>query len=166
MPDVEPSIHLWNAIAGEVRDVHAEFRQRNEIYGKDVARRLADADLVTEAESDDAKAWQELMRERFTDAFRTVDFLITPTVPVRRKVIGEDLIGDRHYRAVLSYFSALVNHTLNPALALPLRRRDPRRTGKPPASIQVIGALDSEAALIAFGQALETQGTVGFEPAQ
>ena len=40
MPDVEPSIQLWNAIAAEVRDVHAGFRRQNEIYGEDVARRL------------------------------------------------------------------------------------------------------------------------------
>lgn len=165
MPDVEPSIQLWNAIAAEVRDVHAGFRRQNEIYGEDVARRLADSDLVTEAEGEEARAWQEQMRARFSDALTTVDFLITPTVPVRRKVIGKELIGDRHYRGVLSYFSALVNHTLNPALALPLPGTGRAHRGRPPASLQLIGARNSEPALIAFGRALETEGIVGFEPA-
>jgi aspartyl-tRNA(Asn)/glutamyl-tRNA(Gln) amidotransferase subunit A len=163
MPDVEPSIQLWNAIAGEVREVHAGFRHRNEIYGEDVALRLSDADLVTEIEGAEAGAWQRQMRVRFSDALTTVDFLITPTVPVRRKVIGEDSIGDRHYRAVLSYFSALVNHALNPALALPVAGTARLRKGRPPVSIQVIGERGSDAALIAFGQSLESEGIVGFE---
>jgi len=159
MPDVEPSIQLWNSIAEEVRMVHSEFRQERQRYGPDVARRLEDADQVTEEDGDKAKVWQEMIRTRFSDALKTVDFLITPTVPVRRKVIGEDGIGDRHYRAVLSYFSALVNHSLHPAIALPLLN-----SGAPPASLQVIGSPSSESALIAFGRALETQELVGFEP--
>lgn len=165
MPDVEPSLQLWNAIAGEVRDVHAEFRKRNEPYGDDVALRLSEADLVTEEEGADAAAWQRQMRARFSDALTTVDFLITPTVPVRRKVIGEEFFGNRHYRAVLSYFSALVNHTLNPALALPLAGTGRSDEGRPPTSIQVIGAKDAETSLIAFGRSLETAGISGFEPA-
>jgi aspartyl-tRNA(Asn)/glutamyl-tRNA(Gln) amidotransferase subunit A len=161
MPDVEPSIQLWNSIAEEVRMVHGEFRRENQLYGEDVAKRLDDADLVTEEEGVKARAWQKMIRTRFSDALSTVDFLITPTVPVRRKVIGEEGIGDRHYRSVLSYFSALVNHSLHPAIALPLLS-----SGVPPASLQVIGPRDSEAALIAFGRTLETQRLVGFEPAQ
>ncbi len=159
MPDAEPSVQLWNSIAAEVRMVHSEFRQEHQRYGPDVARRLEDADLVTEEDGDKAKGWQEMIRTRFSDALNTVDFLITPTVPVRRKVIGEDGIGDRHYRAVLSYFSALVNHSLHPAIALPLLN-----SGTPPASLQVIGSPSSESALIAFGRSLEAQELVGFEP--
>ena len=100
-----------------------------------------------------------MIRTRFSAALRAVDFLITPTVPVRRKVIGEESIGDRHYRAVLSYFSALVNHSLHPAIALPLLS-----SGVPSTSLQVIGSRDSEAALVAFGRTLEAQKLVGFEP--
>lgn len=159
MPDVEPSIQLWNFIAEEVRVVHGEFRRESQPYGKDVSERLDDADLVTEEEGVKAKVWQKMIRTRFSDALSTVDFLITPTVPVRRKVIGEENIGDRHYRAVLSYFSALVNHSLHPAIALPLLS-----SGAPSTSLQVIGSRDSEAALIAFGRTLEAQKLVGFEP--
>ena len=159
MPDVEPSIQLWNSIAEEVRMVHGEFRRESQPYGKDVAKRLDDAELVTEEEGVKAKVWQKMIRTRFSDALSTVDFLITPTVPVRRKVIGEESIGDRHYRAVLSYFSALVNHSLHPAIALPLLS-----SGAPSTSLQVIGSRDSEAALVAFGRTLEAQKLVGFEP--
>jgi Asp-tRNA(Asn)/Glu-tRNA(Gln) amidotransferase A subunit family amidase len=74
-----------------------------------------------------------------------------------RKVIGEESIGGRHYRTVLSWFTSIVNHALLPAIALPLRGS----TGPPP-SLQVIGPMGSEAQLIGFGRALEENGLVGF----
>lgn len=160
MPDVVPSIQLWNAIAAEVRDVHRGFREQGKEYGADVAKRLDDADVVTDAESDSAKEWQIMVRTRFAEALETVDFMITPTVPVRRKVIGEDGIGDRHYRAVLSYFSAIVNHSLHPAMAMPLAG-----DGAPSASLQVIGDLHAETAIIGLAGTLEEAGIVAFEPA-
>lgn len=157
LPEAIPSVRLWHAIAEEVREVHAPFRRRGEPYGADVAQRLDDADLVTTEEIAASRGWQEMIRTRFADALETVDFLITPSVPVRRKLIGEDLLNGRHYRSVLSYFSALVNHSLHPAIALPLRG-----TGSPPASLQVIGGRDSEIQLLGFGRALEVQELVGF----
>lgn len=160
MPDVLPGTQLWNAIAAEVREVHRAFRARNETYGDDVAKRLDDADLVTDEETAVAKEWQEMVRTRFGDALRTVDFLITPTVPVRRKVIGETGIGGRHYRSVVSYFSAIVNHSLHPAMALPLAG-----AGEPPASLQVIGSRHGESSLIGFAGVLESAGIVAFKPA-
>ncbi len=160
LPDAVPSTKLWHAIAEEVREVHAEFRARGEPYGDDVAMRLADAELVTTEEITGARNWQAMIRERFGDAFETVDFLLTPTVPVRRKRIGEEEIGGRHYRSVLSYFTALVNHSLHPALALPLLG-----SGSPPASLQVIGRFRGEADLLGFATDLEGKGLAGFVPA-
>jgi Asp-tRNA(Asn)/Glu-tRNA(Gln) amidotransferase A subunit family amidase len=86
--------------------------------------------------------------------------IVTPTTPVMRKVIGEDMIGDRHYRAVLSWFTALVNHALLPAIALPMFG-----TGAPPVSLQAIGPLGSETALLGFGRSLVNAGLAGFSPA-
>ena len=160
MPDVVPSIHLWNAIAEPAREVHREFRERGEPYGDDITQRLDDADRVTTEEAAKAREWQRTIRTRFGDALDTVDFLITPTVPVRRKIIGEIGIGDRHYRAVLSYFSALVNHSLHPAIALPLAN-----SGSPPASLQVVGGMESETTLIGVGRHLENAEIVRFAQA-
>jgi Asp-tRNA(Asn)/Glu-tRNA(Gln) amidotransferase A subunit family amidase len=157
MPGVLPSIHIVHAIAPEVREVHRPFRERGESYGEDVAARLDDAEKVTEEEIVEAKTWQKTMRDRFADAFATVDFLVTPTVPVRRKVIGVDSIGDKHYRSVLSYFTSLVNHALHPALAMPLAH-----SGEPPVSLQAIGPLHGEAALIGLGRALESESVAAF----
>lgn len=158
LPDAVPSTELWHAIAPEVREVHAEFRANGEPYGADVAKRLDDAELVSPAEIRAAREWQRMIRQRFGDAFATVDFLLTPTVPVRNKRIGEDEIDGRHYRSVVSYFSALVNHSLHPALAMPVLG-----SGTPPASLQVIGRPGGEADLLGFGAVLEGQGLVGFE---
>ena len=158
LPDAVPSTEIWHAIAPEVSRIHAGFRARGEPYGADVAKRLDDADMVSHDESTAARNWQTMIRQRFGDALETVDFLLTPTVPVRSKKIGEDEIDGRHYRSVVSYFSALVNHSLLPALALPLLG-----SGAPPASIQVIGRPGGEADLLGFGAGLEGQGLVGFE---
>lgn len=157
VPDVYPSPQLWNAVAEEAREVHRSFREAGEPYGDDIAQRLSDAERVTDEAIAESRRWQSMIRTRFHDALRTVDLMMTPTVPVRRKIIGEDEIEGRHYRSVLSYFSSVVNHTLHPAIALPLAD-----SGAPPASLQVIGRLNSESALIGFGRVLETAGLVEF----
>lgn len=160
MPDVAPSIHIVHAIAPEVREVHRPFRERGEVYGEDVAERLDDAEKVTDEEIAEARSWQTMVRNRFADAFATVDFILTPTVPVRRKVIGEDSIGGKHYRSVLSYFTSLVNQTLLPALAMPIAD-----SGEPSASLQAIGPLRGEPGLIGLGRLLEREGVVAFRAA-
>lgn len=157
VPEAVPSHHIMWAIAGEVREVHRQFRARGEPYGEDVAHRLEDADRVTDDELRQGREWQMMLKSRFAGALSEVDLLITPTVPVRSKVIGEEMIGDLHYRAVLSYFSAIVNHALLPAVAIPLAG-----TGSPPLSLQAIGPLDGERLLLGFARQLESEGISGF----
>ena len=157
LPDVHPSPLLWNAIALEVRETHRAFREQGLPYGEDVAKRLDDADAVGDEDVASGARWQEMIRNRFSDAFETVDLLMTPTVPVRKKQIGQDFIGENHYRSVLSYFSAVVNHSLRPAIALPLLG-----AGRPPASIQVIGPMHGEHDLIGFAAELDDAGLTGF----
>jgi aspartyl-tRNA(Asn)/glutamyl-tRNA(Gln) amidotransferase subunit A len=100
-----------------------------------------------------------MIRTRFSDAFEHVDLILSPTVPVMRKVIGVDTIGDLHYRAVLSWFTSIVNHALLPAIAMPLIG-----SGSPPVSLQAIGPMGSEEMLLGFGGDLESQEVVGFDP--
>lgn len=160
MPDVVPTKELIDAIGEEVSAAHRGFRARGEHYDPAVESRIEMAESVTPEKTAAARRWQEMIRARFSDALSTVDFLVTPTCPARTKVIGEDTIGGRSHRAVLSYFTALVNHALHPALALPLAR-----SGAPPASLQVVGPLGSEAALIGFGHSLAGAGIAEFRPA-
>src|SRR5690606_34663867 len=131
LPEVGPTPLLQWAIAEQVQEVHREFRARGEKYGPDVLTRIIAAEEVTAAQAEEGRRWQLRMRDAFATAFQQVDLLVTPTVPVRAKVIGEEMIGDRHYRAVLSYFSAVVNHAQLPAIAMPLTD-----TGAPPLSLQ------------------------------
>ncbi|HEU5112679.1 MAG TPA: amidase [Acidimicrobiia bacterium] len=160
MPGVLPAPELIDAIAGEVAQVHRRFREEGLPYGPDVAKRVDDCIDTSKDRIEAGRAWQGMIRSRFAAAFDDVDLVLTPTTPVMRKVIGEEMIGDRHYRAVLSWFSALVNHALLPAIALPLAG-----TGAPPVSLQAIGPLGSETALLHFGRTLEESGLVGFTPA-
>ncbi|MGD2059771.1 MAG: amidase [Acidimicrobiia bacterium] len=157
MPDVYPSSQLIDAIGAEVSAAHAVFRRQGEHYDPAVASRIEVAESVTPEATAAAREWQDTMRQRFADAFATVDFLITPTTAARRKVIGEEGIGDRHHRTVLSYFTAVVNHALYPAIALPIAN-----SGAPPASLQIIGPMRSETELIGMGYWLTDEGVVGF----
>jgi Asp-tRNA(Asn)/Glu-tRNA(Gln) amidotransferase A subunit family amidase len=159
MPDAMPSRHLIAALE-EVAAVHREFRLQGRHYDAAVEARIITVEEVTPEEVAAAREWQAMIRDRFADALATADFLVTPACAARAKVIGEDRIDDKDHRAVLSYFSAIVNHALHPALAMPISS-----SGAPPASLQVIGSLRSEADLIGLGRWLEAEGVVGFSPA-
>jgi Asp-tRNA(Asn)/Glu-tRNA(Gln) amidotransferase A subunit family amidase len=158
MPDVKPTSQLIDAIGLEVTASHREFRQRGEHYSEAVRTRIEVAESVTPEAAEAARSWQQMLRDRFSDAFSTVDLLLTPACPWPQKVIGEEMIGEKSHRTVISYFSALVNHALLPAIAMPLPG-----TRRPPASLQAIGNHHSEPLLIAFGRSLESDGLVGFE---
>ncbi len=157
LPGVVPAPELIDSIAGEITQVHAPYRAAGLPYGEDVAMRIDDCAATTPERIEAGRKWQLMIRSRFAEAFRSLDLLITPSCAVTRKEIGNDMIGDRHYRAVLSWFSALVNHTLHPAIAIPLAG-----TGAPPVSLQAIGPLGSETSLIGFGRSLERAGIAGF----
>lgn len=159
MPDTFPSSRIMGALE-EVAVVHREFRIQGQHYGKSVEERIVAVEELTQEEIAESREWQRMLRQRFADAFGTVDALITPTTPAMRKVIGDPMIGEKEHRAVLSHFSAIVNHALLPAIALPLAG-----TGAPPASLQIIGDLDSEPLLLGLGRWLEETGMVAFTPA-
>jgi Asp-tRNA(Asn)/Glu-tRNA(Gln) amidotransferase A subunit family amidase len=159
MPNTYPSRHIIGALE-EVEVVHREFRLQGKYYGKAVEERIISVEELTPDEVAEAREWQRMIRQRFADALGSVDLLITPTTPTMRKVIGEDLIGDQNHRAVLSYFTSIVNHTLHPAIALPLGG-----TGSPPVSLQVIGDLDSEPLLLGLGRWLEEVEIAAFTTA-
>ena len=114
LPEVLPGREIILAIAEEVTDVHREFRAQGSLTVRMSRRGSKTVRPSPPRSRRSVRAWQQMVRGRFADAFETVDLLVTPTVPVMRKVIGVDTIGDLHYRVVLSWFTALVNHTLHP----------------------------------------------------
>ena len=151
-------------LAAEVSALHGEWmNDPGKEYGPDVAERIQAAMDTPLRDMVDAARWKSALRNTFASTFEQFDVLITPTVPARHKVIGDDVMrydGEEHfYRTVVSWFSALVNHAGLPALAAPLVA-----PGSPPPSIQLIGPHWSEYRLLEIGQRLEDHGLVGFRP--
>ena len=160
MEGFAPSRLLIDAIGPEVAAAHREFRKAGKEYGAAVEERILAAEQVTDDEARIARQWQDEMRELASRAFEEVDLLVTPTVPDGPKVIGQNEISGRNHRTVLSYFTAVVNHALLPALAAPLSN-----SGAPPASVQVIANRHDDLALIALGHELERNGITEFRHA-
>ncbi len=149
-------------IGGEAGPLHrAWFGDPDKRYGEDVEERLADAMAVTVDDYVAARRWQAALRHQVDAVWDTVDVLVTPTTAARHKIIGADTVdvdGSRvHYRTVLAWFTALVNQTGLPALAIPLVQ-----PGEPPPSLQLIGPRWSEDRLLEIGRRLERLGVAGF----
>jgi aspartyl-tRNA(Asn)/glutamyl-tRNA(Gln) amidotransferase subunit A len=156
----EPSLVPWGKtvelVGFEAASVHRPFRSEGKPYGPEVDLRLEAAEQVTGADYAGAHRWRASLVEAFASAFERVDLLITPAVAARRKVIGDDRIGEHHYRSVLSWFSSLVNHAGLPAIVVPLTMED--QAALPPPSLQIIAPWWRERALLAFAARLEDEG--------
>ncbi len=148
----------------EAAHVHRRFRAEGKPYGPDVDARLDTAEQVTPAAYFEAQRWRAGLVERFAGAFRNVSLLMTPAVAVRRKRIGDDRIAGQHYRPVLSWFSALVNHAGVPAIAMPLAAEPDPRPDVPPPSLQLIAPWWQEDLLLGVAAHLEANGLVAFRP--
>lgn len=159
----DPLLAPWGKVqelAGfEAASTHRQFRSEGKPYGPEVATRLDAAERVTGDEYVAAHRWRAALVEAFAVVFSRVDLLITPAVAARRKVIGEDQIGGHHYRSVLSWFSALVNHAGVPAIAIPLTINS--EPSLPPPSLQVIAPWWREEALLAFATRIEAEDLAG-----
>lgn len=158
LPDLVPARELEHSVYPEVAVVHRErWHSSPESYGPDVSRRLGEVFEIDPLDYVRAQQWRARIRHRAEAALARCDFLITPAVAAAAKPIGEERIrvGDKlvSYRPQLSRFSALVNHTGLPAIALPLDR-----DGVPPPSLQIIGGAWQEHRLLEIGAALEQLG--------
>ncbi|MGH8928032.1 MAG: amidase, partial [Acidimicrobiia bacterium] len=161
LPEMLPWGRIQELAGAEAAHVHRSFRQQGKPYGPEVGARLEAAEAVTPEQYLEAQAWRVRLVEVFAGAFQIVDLLATPAVAARRKVIGDNQIGDRAYRPVLSWFSALVNHAGNPAIALPIAVKT---VDGPPPSIQLIAPWWREDMLLSMAASLEGSGVVGFIP--
>ena len=168
VPLDDPRMAPWGMIqelaGAEAAHVHRPFRAQGKPYGPDVGARLDTAAQVTPAAYLEAQRWRAGLVERFAEAFARVSLLLTPGVAVRRKRIGDDLIAGQHYRPVLSWFSALVNHAGVPAIALPLAAEPNPRPDVPPPSLQLIAPWWQEELLLGVAAHLEATGVVAFRP--
>jgi aspartyl-tRNA(Asn)/glutamyl-tRNA(Gln) amidotransferase subunit A len=147
---------IGELVGAEAAFVHRPLIEQGKTYGPEVARRLDVALGVTPTEYLEAQRWRSELQAATAATFRQADLLLTPSVADMHKPIGEDMIGEHHYRIVLSWFSALVNHTGCPAISLPLATE-----GNPPPSIQLIAPWWQESLALAVASELEWNGTIG-----
>jgi Asp-tRNA(Asn)/Glu-tRNA(Gln) amidotransferase A subunit family amidase len=162
LPDLVPTAQLEHSVYPEVAIVHDQrWHDHPESYGPDVSQRLGQVFEIDPTAYIAAQQWRARIRHTAEAALQQCDFLITPAVAATVKPIGEERIEVAgkmvSYRAQFSRYSALVNHTSMPALALPLEM-----DGTPPPSLQVIGQRWSEHRLLELGFALEIIGLSGY----
>ena len=158
LPELTPSSQIEHVAYPEVAMVHEErWHSHPATYGAEVSERFDQVFAMDPRSYISAQRWRSLVRNTADEALRHCDYLMTPTVAATIKPIGEDEIevaGKQvPYRSPLSRFSALVNQTGLPAIALPLDR-----DGVPPPSIQFIGRRWGEHRLLQLGSLLEREG--------
>jgi aspartyl-tRNA(Asn)/glutamyl-tRNA(Gln) amidotransferase subunit A len=164
VPDLVPAAELENSVYPEVAVIHQERWQAHpETYGPDVSHRLSAVFDIDPMAYVTAQEWRARIRHTAEDALIKCDFLMTPAVAAAAKLIGEEMIEVAgklvSYRPALSRYSALINHTGLPAIALPLDL-----DGTPPPSIQLIAPRWDEHRLLDIGAALEVIGLSRYRP--
>ncbi|MGQ0848188.1 MAG: amidase [Actinomycetota bacterium] len=162
----EPRLEPWGMSAelagAEIAYIHRPFRREGCPYGPEVAARLETAEQVSPEDYQKAQQWRTRLVEAFSSVYNRVDLLVTPALAARRKVIGQDLINGQHYRPVLSWFSALVNHAGIPAITVPLTIGTV--DSLPPPSLQLMAPWRQEERLLGVAARLEQIGLAGFTP--
>jgi aspartyl-tRNA(Asn)/glutamyl-tRNA(Gln) amidotransferase subunit A len=140
---------VYPAFAREAATVHAElFAAHRELYGENVARKVAWALTVGDAAVEAALAARERYRERIAGLMDDLDLIVTPTIPMVAPPLG---IGDLALRERMIELTFPWNTVGAPALALPC---GPAEDGLP-ASIQLVGKLGHDAMVLAAGRLLE-----------
>ena len=133
----------------EVAETHRElFAEHRDLYGPNVAAKVARCLEITDAEADAAARTRERYREHLAAVFDEVDVLLTPTIPC---VPPPATIDELELRARYVRFTLPFNAIGAPALALPC---GPAEEGLP-ASVQIVGAPGADALVLGAGAALE-----------
>jgi aspartyl-tRNA(Asn)/glutamyl-tRNA(Gln) amidotransferase subunit A len=141
---------VYPAFAREAADVHRElFAAHRDLYGENVARKVAWALKVPDADVEAALSARERYRERVTELMHDLDLVVTPTIPMVAPPLG---IGDLALRERMIELTLPWNTVGAPALALPC---GPAEEGLP-ASIQLVGKPGEDALVLAAGRLLES----------
>jgi aspartyl-tRNA(Asn)/glutamyl-tRNA(Gln) amidotransferase subunit A len=140
---------VYPTFAREAAEVHADlFAKHRDLYGENVARKIAWALKVPDADVETAIAARERYRERIAAVTEDLDLVVTPTIPMVAPPLG---IGDLALRERMIELTFPWNAVGAPALALPC---GPAEDGLP-ASIQLIGKPGDDALVLAAGRLLE-----------
>ena len=178
-PVLAPPGRINDILYPEVAAVHRGWWEEGRPYGREVAGRIRETlEVGGERPAEallDAKRWQAHLRHRMSAAFQRFHLLALPTSGALRKVIGDQEIhtvthGKLAYRAVLSWFTSLVNISGCPAVSIPVPRSD--QSSGVPFSLQLVAPWWREDLLLRASSILEREGVarsilaVGARPAQ
>jgi aspartyl-tRNA(Asn)/glutamyl-tRNA(Gln) amidotransferase subunit A len=140
---------VYPAFAREAADVHRElFAAHRDLYGENVARKVAWALKVADADVELARAKREEYRERMAALMDDLDLVVTPTIPMVAPPLG---IGDLALRERMIELTLPWNTLGAPALALPCGRAEDGL----PASVQLVGKPGADALVLAAAGLLE-----------
>jgi aspartyl-tRNA(Asn)/glutamyl-tRNA(Gln) amidotransferase subunit A len=133
----------------EAADSHRElFARCGADYGPNVATKLERAMGVTAEDAADAARARERYREQMAELMEGIDLLVAPTLEMVAPPSG---LGDLVLRERMIKLTYPANATGAPALALPCGTAEDGL----PASVQLIGRVGEDAAVLAAGRALE-----------
>ena len=164
-PILVPPGRINNILYPEVAAVHRAWWEEGKPYGLEVAGRIRETlEVGGEHPTEtllDAKRWQAHLRHRMSVAFRRFHLLALPTSGALRKVIGNQEMhtvthGELPYRAVLSWFTSLVNVSGCPAISIPVPRSD--QSSGVPFSLQLVAPWWREDLLLRVSSVLEREG--------
>lgn len=120
---VDPSTQIALAEALEYHESQGYFPARAADYGKDVRKRLEIGTAVRAVDYLKAQQAREQVRADFRDAFKHVDVILAPTVPIAASHIGEDAVTiageSQSVRGALVRMNRPANFTGFPVISLP-----------------------------------------------
>jgi aspartyl-tRNA(Asn)/glutamyl-tRNA(Gln) amidotransferase subunit A len=152
----------WGLMVPEATAFHERpLRSAPELYGPDVRVLLEAGELLSAGDYLRAQRARTLMRQAWTQIFKTVDVIAAPTVPTTAAATGQPTITwmDGATESVSDAYvrlSAPANITGAPALTLPVGRD---HAGLP-IGMQLIGRPLDEAAVLRVGRAYERTAAV------
>jgi amidase len=150
---VDVELPLWHEAAAAARTVlfgeawaalgHL-YRDHRSRIGDEVRGRFELAAAVTDAALAEARAWQAPWQAELADVLGRVDAIALPAFPDFAPLIVERDVAPNPLAAAISLAG-------NPAVAMPV----PVAGGGAPASLQLVGLMHGEAALLAVAGVLE-----------
>jgi len=157
IPDLWDTLHAQRLILGsEAYAVHEErLENEPEMFGEEIRERLMDGGRPKAYRYANARRRGMLATAEFDRVLKSVDVLLTPTLPIAAPEIGqrEIRIGDYEetVRSALTRFTGPTDLTGHPSLSIPCGEM---ATGLP-VGLQLIGRHFDEATLYRFGHAYE-----------
>jgi aspartyl-tRNA(Asn)/glutamyl-tRNA(Gln) amidotransferase subunit A len=140
---------IYPGFAREAAEVHGPlFAEHRDLYGDNVATKVARALELGDDEVEAARAARERYQARMAELTADVDLVLTPTIPTVAPPAG---IGDLALRGRMIELTFPWSALGAPALALPC---GPAEDGLP-ASVQLAGRPGDDALVLAAGTLLE-----------